>query len=79
MNACGYGLGATFAPSWVDGPMFFAGNPRPLEPGMVLFVHIIVADSDAELAMTLGETVIVTDGECERLSRARRRSTPGVS
>ena len=79
MNACGYGLGATFAPSWMDGPMFFAGNPRPLEPGMVLFVHIIVADSDAELAMTLGETVIVTDGECERLSRARRRSTPGVS
>ena len=79
MNACGYSLGATFAPTWMDGPMFFAGNARPIEPGMVLFVHIIVADSDAGLAMTLGETVVVTDGGCERLSRAPRNVSPGLS
>ena len=79
MNACGYSLGATFAPTWMDGPMFFAGNPRPIEPGMVLFVHIIVADSDSGLAMSDGETVAVTAGGCERLSRAPRRGTPGVS
>ena len=79
MNACGYSLGATFAPTWMDGPMFFAGNPRPIEPGMVLFVHVIVADSDTGLAMSQGETVAVTVGGCERLSRAPRRTSPGVS
>ena len=79
MNACGYSLGATFAPTWMDGPMFFAGNPRPIRPGMVLFVHIIVADSDAGLAMTLGETVVVTGGGCDRLSRAARNVSPGLS
>ena len=79
MNACGYNLGATFAPTWMDGPMFFAGNPRPIEPGMVLFVHIIVADSGSGLAMSDGETVAVTADGCERLGRAPRRETPGVS
>ena len=79
MNACGYSLGATFAPTWMDGPMFFAGSPRPIEPGMVLFVHIIVADSDAGRAMTLGETVIVAAGGHERLSRAPRRIAPGLA
>ena len=79
MNACGYSLGATFAPTWMDGPMFHAGNPRPIAPGMVLFVHIIVADSDAGLAMTLGETVIVTEDGRERLSHAPRRVSPGLS
>ena len=79
MNACGYSLGATFAPTWMDGPMFHAGNPRPIEPAMVLFIHIIVADSDRGLAMTLGETVIVTGDGCERPSRAPRRLSPGLS
>ena len=79
MNACGYSLGATFAPTWMDGPMFFAGNPRPIAPAMTLFVHVIVADSDAGLAMTLGETVIVTAEGCERLSHAPRNVSPGLS
>ena len=79
MNACGYSLGATFAPTWMDGPMFHAGNPRSIDPGMVLFVHIIVADSDAGLAMTLGETVIVTENGRERLSRAPRNVSPGLA
>ena len=79
MNACGYGLGATFAPTWMDPPMFFAGNPRRIEAGMVLFVHVILADSDAGLAMTLGETVSVTAGGIERLSRTPRRIAPGLA
>lgn len=33
LNACGYSLGATFAPSWMDGPMFYTGNPQTVEPG----------------------------------------------
>lgn len=68
LNACGYSLGAVFAPMWMDYPMFYHGNPEPAAPGMVFFLHMILMDSDANLAMSLGETVIVTDGAPERLS-----------
>ncbi len=70
LNACGYSLGATFAPIWMDWPMFHAGNPVEAAPGMVFFIHIILADSDNDLAMTLGETVLVTAEGNERLSTA---------
>lgn len=68
MAACGYSLGTCFAPNWMDWPMFFHGNPVEAQPGMVFFIHIIVFDSDKGLAMAPGETVVVTDGGCERLS-----------
>ncbi len=77
LNACGYSLGATFAPSWMDGPMFYTGNPQTVEPGMVLFVHIILANSDDGLAMTLGETYVVGEDGPESLSRAPRNLVPG--
>ncbi len=70
LNACGYSLGATFAPIWMDWPMFYAGNPVLAAPGMVFFIHIILADSENDLAMTLGETVLVTAEGNERLSEA---------
>ncbi|MEO0618076.1 MAG: Xaa-Pro peptidase family protein [Pseudomonadota bacterium] len=70
MNACGYSLGTTFAPNWMDWPMFYAGNPVVLVPGMVFFLHMIVFDSDAGVAATLGRTSIVTDGAPECLSAA---------
>lgn len=60
LNACGYAMGATFAPMWMDWPMFHAGNPTPIEVGMAFFIHIIVMDSDAGRAMTLGQTVEVS-------------------
>ncbi len=69
LNACGYGLGTTYTPTWMDWPMFYAGNSVVAEPDMVFFVHIIIADSDASRAMTLGQTVRVTEGGCEPLSR----------
>lgn len=59
LNACGYSLGTTFAPNWMDWPMFFHGNPVPAEPGMVFFLHMILMDSDSETAMCPGQTVIV--------------------
>jgi Xaa-Pro dipeptidase len=68
LNACGYSLGAVYAPSWMDWPMAYAGNPVVLEPGMVIFLHMILADSETETAMTLGRTSIVTDGAPESLS-----------
>ena len=37
MNACGYSLGNTFSPTWMDWPMLYSGNSVRLEPGMVFF------------------------------------------
>ena len=70
LNACGYSLGTTFQPNWMDWPMLYADNPVKIEPGMVYFCHMIIFDSDAQLAMCLGETVLTTDGAAERLSRS---------
>jgi len=70
LNACGYSLGTTFAPNWMDWPMLYHGNPVIAAPDMVFFLHMIIFDSDAGLAMTLGETVRVTEAAPERLSRA---------
>ncbi len=69
MNATGYSLGTTFAPNWMDWPMFYHGNPEPAAPGMVFFIHIIIFDSERGLAMTNGQTVLVNEGGCEALSR----------
>ncbi|MBW8729322.1 MAG: aminopeptidase P family protein, partial [Inquilinus limosus] len=38
--------------------------------GMVFFIHIILYDSDRGLAMTSGQTVLVTDTGCEALTLA---------
>ena len=70
LNACGYSLGTTFQPNWMDWPMLYADNPVEIEPGMVYFCHMIIFDSDAKLAMCLGETVLTTSGAAERLSRS---------
>jgi Xaa-Pro dipeptidase len=69
MNATGYSLGTTFAPNWMDWPMFYRDNPEVIGPGMVFFIHIIVFDSPRGLAMTTGQTVLVTDRGCETLSK----------
>ncbi len=70
LNACGYSLGTTFAPNWMDWPMFYTANPVTAEPGMVFFLHMILADSDAGLGASLGETVLVTETGCERLTKS---------
>jgi len=67
MNACGYSLGTTFAPNWMDWPMLYTGNPVVLTSGMVFFMHMILMDSDNQLAMNLGETYLLTDKGNERL------------
>ena len=69
LNACGYSLGTTFAPNWMDWPMLYRGNPVLLVPGQVFFVHMILMDSERGQAMTLGETFLVTEVGNERLSR----------
>jgi len=69
LNACGYGMGATFGPSWMEPPMFYRDNPLAIEADQVLFMHMILMDSDAGLAMCVGHSVRVTDTGFERLSR----------
>ncbi|MCB1448442.1 MAG: aminopeptidase P family protein [Rhizobiaceae bacterium] len=69
LNACGYSVGARFSPSWMEHQMFHAGNPEPILPGMTLFVHMIIMDSETGTAMTLGRTYLVTDGPVRSLSR----------
>ena len=72
MNACGYSLGATFSPTWMDvPPMIFTGNPLLIKPGMVFFMHMILMDSEAQLAMNLGETYLVTETGNERLGKQK--------
>jgi Xaa-Pro dipeptidase len=70
LNACGYSLGTTFAPNWMDWPMLFHGNPVQAAPGMVFFLHMIVFDAEHGLAMTLGRTSEVTATGSRVLSRA---------
>jgi Xaa-Pro dipeptidase len=70
LNACGYSLGTTFAPNWMDFPMLFHGQAMPARPGMVFFIHIIVFDAENGLAMTLGRTSLVTERGAEPLSAA---------
>ncbi|NTJ42944.1 aminopeptidase P family protein [Agrobacterium larrymoorei] len=69
LNACGYSLGARFSPSWMEHQMFYAGNTQEILPNMTLFVHMIIMDSDAGVAMTLGQTYLTTEGAPESLSR----------
>ena len=72
MNACGYSLGATFSPTWMDvPPMIFTGNPLIIKPGMVFFMHMILMDSEAQLAMNLGETYLITETGNERLGKQK--------
>jgi Xaa-Pro dipeptidase len=70
MAACGYSLGATYRPNWMDvPPMLYAGNPMPAAPGMVLFMHAILIDRPAGYAMSAGHTVLITQTGCEVLSK----------
>ena len=71
MNACGYSLGATFSPNWMDWPMLYTGNPYVIQPGNVFFMHMILMDSENNLAMNLGETYLVTEKGNERLGNQK--------
>ena len=71
MNACGYSLGTTFAPNWMDWPMLYTGNPYVIRHGNIFFMHMILMDSENQLAMNLGETYLVTEKGNERLGKKK--------
>ena len=51
--------------------MIFNGNPLIIKPGMVFFMHMILMDSETQLAMNLGETYLVTEDGNERLGKQK--------
>ena len=71
MNACGYSLGSTFSPNWMDWPMLYTGNPYIIKAGNIFFMHMILMDSENQLAMNLGETYLVTKNGNERLGKQK--------
>ncbi len=69
LNACGYSMGALYPPTWMDWPMIFRDNPLVVQPNMVIFMHMILLDWDRKLAMSVGDTVLVTSEGCETLTK----------
>jgi Xaa-Pro dipeptidase len=70
LNACGYSLGAKFTPSWMDPPMFYEANDFVLAPGMTMFLHMILMDSDSATAMCLGRTSLIGPDASEPINGA---------
>lgn len=67
--ACGYALGCTFKPTWMDvPPMIYTGNPLVLEPGMVFFVHIMIPDTATGLVAGAGQTFAIGERGVETFS-----------
>ena len=67
--ACGYSLGATYRPSWMDvPPMIYTGNQLEMRPGMVFFPHVMLGDKRTGRAVGLGNTVVVTQSGAESLT-----------
>ncbi|MDE0524622.1 MAG: Xaa-Pro peptidase family protein [Boseongicola sp.] len=61
--ACGYALGCTFRPTWMDvPPMIYTGNPLVMEPGMVFFVHIMIPDTRTGVMAGIGQTFAIREG-----------------
>jgi Xaa-Pro dipeptidase len=68
MNSCGYSMGTTFHPNWMDWPLLFKGNSLIAEPGMVFFIHPAITHQG--VTAVPGETFLVTDTGSKRLGRA---------
>ena len=72
LAACGYTMGATWPPTWMEQPMIYANNPVVLEPNMTFFTHMVLTDYDAGLTMSLGEQAILTTGDPEVVTTVPR-------
>ena len=64
-------LESTFSPNCMDWPMLYTGNPYKIVTGNVFSMHMILMDSDSNLAMNLGETYLVTENGNKRLGRQK--------
>jgi Xaa-Pro dipeptidase len=69
LTSCGYSMGGTFTPTWMDYPMFVRGQHVIIREGMVFFVHIILMDKKTDTAASIGQTLEVTKDGCKALSK----------
>ena len=68
-GATGYSVGCTFSPTSMDvPPMIYSGNATVCAPGMTLFYHVMIGDSDTGYGMGVGHTLLVTEGAPEVLT-----------
>ena len=51
--------------------MLYTENPYEIQPGNVFFMHMILMDSENQLAMNLGETYLVTEKGNEKLGNKK--------
>ena len=51
--------------------MLYTGNPYIIQPGNIFFMHMILMDSENQLAMNLGETYLVTKDGNKRLRKQK--------
>ena len=51
--------------------MLYTNNPYIIQTGNVFFIHMILMDSENQLAMNLGETYLITENGNERLGKQK--------
>ena len=72
LTVCGYTMGATCPPTWMEQPMIFEGNPLVLEENMSFFTHMILNDRKSGRSMAVAEQAIITAGAPEIISHVPR-------
>ena len=60
LTVCGYTMGATCPPTWMEQPLIFEGNPLVLEENMSFFTHMILNDRASGRSMAVAEQAIIT-------------------
>ena len=72
LTVCGYTMGATCPPTWMEQPLIFEGNPLVLEENMSFFTHMILNDRKSGRSMALAEQAIITRAEPEIITHVSR-------
>ncbi len=72
LTVCGYTMGATCPPTWMEQPLIFTGNPLVLEENMTFFTHMILNDRNAGRSMAVAEQAIITRDAPEIITHVPR-------
>ncbi len=72
LTVCGYTMGATCPPTWMEQPMIFEGNPLVLEKNMSFFTHMILNDRESGRSMAVAEQAIITADAPEIITHVPR-------
>lgn len=73
LTVCGYTMGATCPPTWMEQPMIFEGNPLVLQENMSFFTHMILNDRKSGRSMAVAEQAIITTGAPEIITHVPRQ------